>query len=109
MRTLKVSNGDPGVFYGENEYFYWAWARFTDLDPGETYRVEFNGVPGKGPVSGSFSEWEIETHRPKIGSATFNVIGSERGVDSVRISGKYEWTRTLPTAFGFIAAKAEFA
>ncbi|MDK8193210.1 hypothetical protein QP794_24285 [Paenibacillus sp. UMB7766-LJ446] len=98
-------NDVEGVFFGENEHFYWGQARFTDVNPGKIYIFEFPDVPGSGPVSGCFSEWDLEARRAKTGSAVFRLTGVEKGVSSVRISGNYSWGSKLPVCIGFIAAK----
>lgn len=66
------------------------------------FRVQFNGIPGTSPATGSCSEWDVRNNKPFIGNALFYTIGVMRAENCIVVMGNHSYGNPLHCACCFI-------
>ena len=81
------------------------WGVFTQtLMAGQRGDFVFTNVTGTFLVGGAFNQWDPAADEPYVGEALFALISTERGQDTVRISGRNASGSDLPAAVGIVVA-----
>lgn len=84
------------------------WGVFSrKLEPGERGNLFFTGVPGTGPLTCFFTEWNTATCLPSINDSHgfFSLIASMRGRNTARVAGENHYGKALSAAAGFIVSQ----
>ena len=84
------------------------WGIFSrKLEPGERGDMFFNGVPGTGPITSFFTEWDTASGLPCIskGRGYLSLIASMRGRNTAKIAGENHYSRAVSAAAGFIVSQ----
>ena len=88
--------------------FVWGVFR-QSLKPGQMGDMFFDNVPGTGPITSFFTEWDRKTGLPKIdeqeSQGYVSLIASMRGRNTARIAGRNHQGRELLAAAGFIISQ----
>jgi hypothetical protein len=82
------------------------WGVFDrPLRGGEEGRMLFKNVPGTGPITPFFGEWDPAADVPRVGDALFLLIASQRGRGEAQVVGRNTSQADLPAAAGFIVSQ----
>lgn len=81
------------------------WGVFSEgLRAGQRGDMTFTNVPGTGPLTPFFNEWDPIESKPRLGAALFTLLACERGRGIARTSGQNTYDADLPAAAGFIVS-----
>ena len=82
------------------------WGVFSQpLRAGQRGDMIFRNMPGTGPITSFFTEWDIDSGYPRVSDAIFTLIASMNGRNIARIVGQNLYTEDLPAAAGFIISQ----
>ena len=82
------------------------WGVFSQpLRAGQRGDMIFRNLPGTGPVTSFFTEWDVYAGYPRVSEAIFTLIASMNGRNIARIVGQNLHSEDLPAAAGFIISQ----
>jgi hypothetical protein len=81
------------------------WGIFsTPLLAGQRGDMVFTNVPGTGPQTPFFNEWDPLECVPRVSDALFTLIACQRGRWVTKVVGRNTYGADLPAAAGFIVS-----
>lgn len=81
------------------------WGVFSrPLLAGQRGSMLFTNVPGTGPITPFFNEWDTDQCLPRVGDALFTLIASQRGRGTAKVVGQNTYGADLTAAAGFIVS-----
>lgn len=82
------------------------WGVFSQpLRAGQRGDMIFRNMPGTGPITPFFTEWDIEAGYPRVGDAIITLIASMTGRNIARLVGQNLYSEDLSAAAGFIISQ----
>lgn len=82
------------------------WGVFGELlGPHQKGEMTFKNVPGMGPLTPFFGEWDPVACAPRVGEASFQLIAVQQGRNTARIVGRNGSRARLPAVAGFIVSQ----
>jgi hypothetical protein len=81
------------------------WGVFSvPLLAGQRGDMIFTNVPGTGPQTPFFNEWDTAACLPRVGEALFTLIACQRGRGVTKVVGRNTYGADLHAAAGFIVS-----
>ncbi len=98
--TDRVANGRVYIEFAGVTFI---WAVFNaPLRPGQRGDMLFTNIPGTAPITPFFTEWDMSSGFPRIGSALFTLIAAQRSNGAAKVVGRNAGDADLPAAAGLI-------
>ena len=81
--TDRVANGRVYIEFAGVTFI---WAVFNaPLRPGQRGDMLFTNIPGTAPITPFFTEWDMSSGFPRIGSALFTLIAAQRSNGAAKV------------------------